>query len=146
LTLRKEKSYENRKRWHRFSSCPKCNAILMAYLEKGRTYEEVKQKLQEKHHVKYIDQFTKNAIRSATGIGIYDDWIVEHNFWKVRSPLLTKDIGDNGKMREMLETVWKERADLGRDLIKSHELVKSVMTGNDEIVRAFRVMGRVWRD
>jgi hypothetical protein len=107
----------------------------MAYLENGHTYEEVKQKLHEKHpEIKYIDQYSRNAIRSATGMGLWDDWIYEHNFWTLRSPLLIKKYADNPTdQRKLLEEMWAKRAEKGRYLIEMDRKAHEVLDRGDEI-------------
>ena len=134
LTLRHTRAVLNREQWRRFSGCAICIYKLMAYLEKGHTYEEVKQKLREKHpEIKYIDQYTRHAIRSATGDGIYDDYILEHNLWNLRSPVLTKDEGEfAGRYRQSLEEVWRDRAEKGRYLIENDRRLHAIDENSEE--------------
>jgi len=135
LTLRRERAEVNREKWRRFSSCGVCTRKLMAYLERGHTYEEVKQKLHEKHpKIKYIDQYTKHAIRAVTGDGMYDDYILEHNLWKLRCPVLTRDEKEPWatRLRAAFEKEWKERAEQGEYLIKNDRRLHAVDDNSEE--------------
>ena len=102
----------------------------MAYLEDGHTFDGVVVILKEKHpEIKNIREYTRHAIRSATGDGIYDDYIQEHNLWKLRCPLLTKNEKEPfaTRMRELLEEMWKERSEEGRHLIKNDKAAEPLL-------------------
>jgi hypothetical protein len=108
----------------------------MAYLSRGHTFDEVCDIL-HKHHpkIKDITTYTRHAIRQATGEGIFDDWIVEHNFWEVRSPILTNDPVARAILkttRSDLELLWKERIAQGEILIEDKKRLELIGIDSDE--------------
>ncbi len=136
MTLRLERAKTNRVMWKRFSRCSFCVNKLMAYLEDGHTFDEVVDILKKNHpEIKGIREYTRHAIRSATGLGIWDDYIQEHNLWKLRCPILTKNDKDGDWMRPYLEGVWKERAEKGRQLIEKDKelepLIQEINSGSE---------------
>lgn len=143
--LRVYKAFNNRKKWKRFSSCEVCNSKLMAYLDKGHSFEEVIQTLQEKHpDIKNIREYARHAVRSATGLGIWDDWIYEQKFWPLRSPLLTTQLyAGNPDARQVLERLWQSRAKEGHRLIEMDRKAKEMLDRGDEISKlALHAMSR----
>jgi hypothetical protein len=100
----------------------------MAYLENGHTFDDVVDILKKNHpEIKGIREYARHAIRSATGGGIYDDYIQEHTLWKLRCPILTKNIKHGARMREALEEMWKERAEKGRKLIEKDKALEQII-------------------
>jgi hypothetical protein len=106
----------------------------MAYLEKGHTFEEIMQKLHEKHpKIKNIRPYAQHAIRSATGLGLWDDYIWEHKLWPLRVPVLMKDCAfDLSEQRALLENIWRDRAEKGRKAIELTRKVHDALDREDE--------------
>ena len=137
LILTRHTKIKNRNKWKRFSSCAKCNAVLFAYLEKGHTFDEVIELLHRRHpEIKHIRKYAQHAVRSATGMGLWDDYIYEHKLWPLRSPLLIRDAAENPiEQRALLEKIWKDRADKGRELIALKKRVDESLDRKDEIAK-----------
>lgn len=120
----------NRYNWkHGFSRCNICKSKLMAYLEKGHGFDEIMHILKEKHpNIKNIRSYTRNAIRQTTGGGIYDDYIIEHNLWTVRNPVLASP-----DLYKELKKMWLELAEKGRYLIENDGKVAEALEKKDEV-------------
>ncbi len=126
----------NRYKWRRFSGCEKCQSKLMAYLEKGHSFDDVKDILHERHpEIKNIELYARRAIRQTTGLGLYDDYILEHNLWPLRSPFLIKDHSVNpSRKRALFEELWHSRAYNGRKLIDLERRLREKID-QDELIQ-----------
>lgn len=129
-TLNLESSYLNRKlENHGFSQCGICQAKLMAYLEKGHTFEETVMIMGRKHpNIKNIRAYTRNAIRQTTGLGIYDDYIIERGLWTVRKPILAPP-----DVRKTLEKLWYNFAERGRKIIEMDKKIEQSIKRKDDL-------------
>ncbi len=85
--------------------------------------------LKEKHpNIKNIRAYTRNAIRQTTGEGIYDDYIIEHNLWTVRNPVIASP-----DIHGELEDMWIDLAKKGRYLIENDAKVIEAIEKNDDV-------------
>ncbi len=101
----------------------------MAYLENGHSFDEIINMLKEKHpNIKNIRAYTRNAIRQTTGVGIYDDYIIEHNLWTVRNPVRAPP-----DIHKALQTMWVDLAEKGRYLIDNDDKLDGVLDKDDDI-------------
>ncbi len=121
---------ENRQKWkHGFSQCMVCQKKLMAYLEKGHSFDEIMDILKKRHpNIKNLRAYTRNAIRQTTGLGIFDNFIIEHNLWTVRNPTLAPP-----DIHKALQTMWRELAEKGRYLIENDDKVSDAIEKKDEV-------------
>ncbi len=140
--LNLQSSYKNRYlTTHGFSGCSICQCKLMAYLEKGHTFNEVMNILHTEHlEIKNLRSFARTAIRQTTGDGMYDDYIIEHNLWTVRNPIIAPQ-----DVRLLLEEMWKERAKKGRILIDMDKKILHALDGDDDNSRLIEYVIRRYR-
>jgi transposase len=103
----------------------------MAYLEAGHTFDKVIIKLAEKHpNIKNPRIFARNVIRETTGQGVFDDYIFEHQLWRLRNPILAPP-----ETHEMLKARWADLADKGRMLIEMDKKIEKALSKNDETAK-----------
>lgn len=134
LKYKLSRKIKNRKKWRRFSTCERCNSMLMAYISRGHTFEEIMETLHKNHpEIKNIRKYAQYAIRSATGLGIWDDYIYEHNIWQLRNPVLMKDAArDPVEQRATLEGIWRKRTEDGERFIKLQKQAHESIERQDE--------------
>jgi hypothetical protein len=134
LTLRQQKKFDNRIKWKQFSRCKICKAVLTHYVY-DHTFEETVQKLHEKHpNIKCIREYTRNAIRSALGEGIFDDTIIAWDLWPARDPILAS----TPEIKERLRQIWQEREFLGGEYIRLNKNADKLASGKGKSSEAFR--------
>jgi len=127
--LSAHRGFRNRVKWSRgMQGCGICLRKIMAYLESGHTLDDVCRRIKEKHpEIVYVRKTAMDAIRKATGWGVYDDYIYKHNLWKLRAPILA----DHARRSE-LESHWKDWAEQGRELIEMDLKTLAALSKNDE--------------
>lgn len=119
---------------HGFSTCGICQIKLMAYLEKGHGLDDVMKLMKEKHpSIKNIRAYSQNAIRQTTGYGIYDDYIIQHNLWTVRNPIIA-----DAKTHKELVKLWAQQAEKGRELTEMDNKVADAAAKDPELEKMFR--------
>jgi len=120
----------SRKAWkHGFSQCEICKAKLMAYLDKGRTLDDVIEIFrQKKPHIKNHRRYAMNAIRQTTGEGLFDNYIVERALWTPRNPIIA-----TGKAARALHRRQKILAAKGRYLLDTEETRRRFVLEMDEL-------------
>lgn len=118
---------------HGFSKCEICKARLYFWLNSGRrTFEETMAMMRERHpDITNIRKYTQRAIRESTGLGIFDNWIVDHNFWKVRRPVIA-----TGEALELLHEYQKELYAKGEMLTR---FIRKAESGNKDVLLGLRV-------
>jgi hypothetical protein len=88
--------------------------------------------MRERHpDITNIRKYTQRAIRESTGLGIFDNWIVDHNFWKVRRPVIA-----TGEALELLHEYQKELYAKGEMLTR---FIRKAESGNKDVLLGLRV-------
>lgn len=123
------KKLQNRRKWkHGFSQCGRCQRKLMYELSKGKTLDEIISILHERHpQIEHIRRYAMNAIRQTTGYGLFDDYIVSHDLWKVREPVFAPS-----HVLEKLKTWWKEGAIEGAKLVERDNQIKPILDNEND--------------
>lgn len=146
LSVRALKSYNNRSHWKRGiawkpggKACRICREKLMAYLESGHGLDDVIKMIEQRHPgVKYPRKTAMDAIRRATGDGYYDNYIVDRNLWKVRAPIIA-----DGADLVALQAAWKERAEVGREIIEMDKKLLSLVDAGGETLEILKHLDRM---